>query len=284
MGAADVVTLHVHYWLLAVGFVTAVAGLLAGRVPAWILWPSLALAFVIPRMRSSVLAAQADLPLDYLVVTAAVLVALWLVDRHTWQLTAAGVLLACGALVKREGLVLAACVLLAALVATGRTRRSAWPRLALVGVAVAAATLPWRVWHAAHGIGNENGADGLDDLFTGRTPDSLRLALEVLGDVERWSLVPTVGLAAALLAALWGRRSHAVYAACLVLLLTLAGASTSIVFPEIGVTADEAVNPIVRLTVATVLAISCLTPLLLAGAWPGRPQVAEASADEPPLR
>lgn len=86
----------------------------------------------------------------------------------------------------------------------------------------------------------------------------------------RWSVVPTVGLAAIVLAAVWGRRSHAVFAGMLVLGLTLAGASTSVVFPEIGVTDDEAVNPIVRLTAGTVLAIACLTPLLLAGAWAGR--------------
>ena len=86
----------------------------------------------------------------------------------------------------------------------------------------------------------------------------------------RWSVVPTVGLAAIVLAAVWGRRSHAVFAGMLVLGLTLAGASTSVVFPEIGVTDDEAVNPIVRLTAGTVLAIACLTPLLLAGVWAGR--------------
>ena len=60
------------------------------------------------------------------------------------------------------------------------------------------------------------------------------------------------------------------FVAVLVGLLTLAGASTSVVFTDIGVTDDEAVNPIVRLTAGTVLAISCLTPLLLAGVWAGR--------------
>jgi hypothetical protein len=92
----------------------------------------------------------------------------------------------------------------------------------------------------------------------------------VLADVDRWSVVPTVGIVAAVLAAVWGRRHHAAFAMTLVLLLTLAGASTSVVFPEIGITADEAVNPIVRVTAGTVLAISCLTPLLLAGVWADR--------------
>lgn len=270
MGSADVVTLHVQYWLLAVGFVACVAGLLASRVPAWILWPSLVLAVVLPRMRSFVLAAQADLPLDYLFVAGAILVAIWIVERRSWQLQTAALLLACGALVKREGLVVAACVLVAALVATAPTWRRAWPHLGLAGLAVAAAALPWRVWYLANGIDGEVGAGGLDDVLTRRTLDSLRLALDVLADMDRWSVVPTVGLGAAVLAVIWGRRSHAAFAGVLVLLLTLAGASTSVVFPEIGVTDDEAVNPIVRVTAGTVLAISCLTPLLLAGVWADR--------------
>lgn len=269
MGSADTVTLHVQYWLLAVGFTAAVAGLLAGRVPGWILWPSLVLALVLPRVRLGVLAAQADFPLQYLVGSAAVLVALWIVERRSWQLHGAGLMLACGVLVKREGLVLAACVLVAALIATLRTR-DAWPRLIVTGIAVAAATLPWRLWYGAHGIEGELGAGGLRGDVVGRTLDSLELALDVLWDVERWSVVPTIGVVAVVLAAAWGRRAHAAFAAVLVLALTLAAASTSVVFPEIAVTDDEAVNPVVRLTAGTVLAISCLTPLLLAGVWAGR--------------
>lgn len=272
MGSADAVTLHVQYWLFAVGFVAAAAGMLLRRVPAWILWPSLALALVLPRMRSHVLAAQADLPLDYLVVAAAILIALWILDRRAWRLHACALLLACGVLVKREGLVLACCVLVAGLVATLPTRRYAWPRLIAVGTAVAAATLPWRLWYRAQGIEGETTSAWVGDVFSDRTVDSLRLAVDVLADADRWSLVPTIGLAAIVLAAVWGRRSHAAFAGTLVLLLTLAGASTSVVFPEIGVTDDEGVNPIVRLTAGTVLAISCLTPLLLAGVWAGRQQ------------
>ena len=278
MGSADVVTLHVQYWLLAVGFVAAAAGLLARRVPPWILWPSLALAFVLPRMRTSVLAAQADLPLDYLLVVAAILLALWIADRQPWRLAAATLLLACGVLVKREGLVLAGCVLVAALVATIPTRWTAWPRLLLVGGIVAVAALPWRLWYRSQGIEGETGTGWIDDVWSGRTLDSLRLAVDVLAGTGRWSVVPTIGMAAVVLAAVWGRRAHAAFVGVLVVLLTLAGASTSVVFPDIGVTADEGINPIVRLTAGTVLALSCLTPLLLAGVWAGRAPPATTAA------
>ncbi len=270
MGGADAVTLHVQYWLFTLGFVAAAAGLLARRVPPWILWPSLVLMLVLPRMRSHVLAAQADLPLDYLLVVSAVLVALWLGDRRSWRLHAVTILLCAAALVKQEGLVLAMCILVSGGVAAAPAWRTAWPRLALVGLSVFAVTVPWRVWYRADGIAGELDTRGLGDTFSRHTIDSLRLAVDVLSDTRLWSVVPTVGVAAVVLAVLWGSRSLAFFASVLVVLLTLAGASTSVVFPEIGVTADEAVNPIVRLTAGTVIAISCLVPLLLAGVWTGR--------------
>lgn len=116
------------------------------------------------------------------------------------------------------------------------------------------------------------GTGGLRDALSQRTLDSLRLAFDVLMSSGRWSVVPTVGIVAIVLAAIWGNRRQAIFAGVVVLLLTLAGASTSVVFPEIGVTADEAVNPIVRLTAGTILLMTCLTPLLLAGVWSGRPR------------
>ena len=50
MGSADVVTLHLQFWFFACGFVAAVAGLLAPRVPALLLWPFLLLVLVAPRV------------------------------------------------------------------------------------------------------------------------------------------------------------------------------------------------------------------------------------------
>jgi hypothetical protein len=270
MGGADVVTLHVQYWFFAVAFVAAAAGLLSRHVPAWVLWPSLVLALVLPRMRSHVLAEQGDLLLDYLLVIAATLVALWLADRAPWRLQAATVLLGGAVLVKREGLVLGACVLVAAAVASAHTWRRDWWRLALCAAALALVGLPWSAWYHAHGIEGEMGTAWLRDVLSRHTVDSLRLAVDVVSDTGLWSVVPTVGIAAIVLAAAWGSRVHAAFAAVLVLLLTLAGASTSVVFPEIGITANEAVNPIVRLTAATAIVLSCLTPLLLAGVWRGR--------------
>ena len=70
MGGADVVTLHVQFWFLVVGAIAAVAGLLHRHAPAWLLWPPLLLVLVVPRFGERLLAPQADVLLDVLVVVA----------------------------------------------------------------------------------------------------------------------------------------------------------------------------------------------------------------------
>ena len=67
MGSADVVTLHVQFWFLLAGFVAAVAGLLATRVPPVLLWSFALLAIVSPRAIGRTLEPQADFTLDYVV-------------------------------------------------------------------------------------------------------------------------------------------------------------------------------------------------------------------------
>src|SRR6185503_14411773 len=82
MGSADTVTLHVQLWFFLTGFVAAVAGLLAPRVRPAVLWPILLLVLVAPRVVNRSLEPQADFLLDYFFALAALLVALWLVDRR----------------------------------------------------------------------------------------------------------------------------------------------------------------------------------------------------------
>ena len=148
MGSTDVVTLHLQFWFLGCGFVAAVASLLAPRVPSLMLWPCLLLVLVAPRVVGRNLDPQADFILDYFFALAALLVALWLVDREPWLLTAAAILMAAAVMTKRDGQLLVACILLAGAVATWRQRRFAWPRLGLVAVVAIAVVLPWRVWYS----------------------------------------------------------------------------------------------------------------------------------------
>jgi hypothetical protein len=268
MGAPDVVTLHVQFSIFAAAFVFAAAGLLSERVPAWILWPSLLLVLVAPRVGDRLLTPQADFLLDYFVVTAAVLLVNWVDDGHRWQLASAALLLAGAGLTKREGLMLAACVFAAALVVSCTRWRARWPGLVAAAAAVALAAVPWRVWYAAHGIGSELPPTGIVGALDGRRlGPSLRLAFDVLFDAGLWSLVVPLGLAAIALAILGRAATPAVFAAVLLILMTLGGAWVTWVFPELPITAEEAANPIVRYTQAAVLLIAALTPLLLGAAW-----------------
>jgi hypothetical protein len=272
MGGVDTVTLHVQYWFIAVGFAAAIAGLLSERVRAWVLWPPLVLVVVVPRLSEHLVVPQADFALQALVTAAVVLVAIWLVEQRQWQLTLATVLLAGGVLVKREGVLLAVCLYVAAAVASWSRWRTLVPRLALSAVLVGAIGIPWRIWYATHGIGGETPLTSGIGGVTDRGPDSLHLSFDVLFDTGLWSIVPTIGIAAIVLAAIWGVRTHALFGGVLLASLVLGGvwatASTGV-----PVTANEALNPIVRYTAAAVLALGCLTPLLLEGVWRGRARV-----------
>ena len=121
MGSADVVTVHVLFWFPLAGFVAAVAGLLAPRVPALLLWPGLLLVVLTPEVVAS-LSPQADLLLDYFIALAALLMALWLLERWAWQLVLAATFLSAAMLTKREGYLLVACVVAAAVAASWRDR------------------------------------------------------------------------------------------------------------------------------------------------------------------
>ncbi len=180
MGGPDVVTLHAQFWLLALGFVWALAGLLAERVPPWILWPFVLLLLVAPRIGRRFQITEADLWLDYLFVLAAVLVGVWLVDRERWRLVVATVLLSGTVLTKREGLLLATLLFAAAFLTTVRQWRSRWPAIALSAAVVVAVAAPWRIWYIAHDIEGEAGSQGLiqRDNLDGVWP-AVRRALEV---------------------------------------------------------------------------------------------------------
>ena len=94
MGSADVVTLNVQFWFFACGFAAAVAGLLAPRVSPYVLWPCIVLVLVTPRVVGRNLDPQADFLLDYFFALAALLVALWLVEREPWLLATASIFMA----------------------------------------------------------------------------------------------------------------------------------------------------------------------------------------------
>ena len=269
MGSPDVVTLHLQFWFLFVGFCAAIAGLLAPRMPALLLWPPMLLALLAPQITGRALQPQADLFLDELFGLAALLVALWLSERRTWQLCAASLLLSGAMLTKREGLLLAACVIFAALAVSVGDARRAWPRLALVGLSVALLSIPWRIWFAAHGLASDAPEAGGTGLFhhLDRAWPSLQLTLRDLFSYNLWLVVAPLTLAAVVAAFLAGRRALPAYVGTL-LVLGIAGFTwVTWAFPSLPITQDPAVNPITRAVGSLVVASSGLVPLLLASAW-----------------
>jgi hypothetical protein len=278
MGSADVVTLHVQFWFLLAGFVAAVAGLLATRVPPVLLWSFLLLALVSPRVVGRTLEPQADFTLDYLFAIAALLVALWLIEREPWQLASATLFLGATMLTKREGQLLAACVVASALAASWRDWRSAWPRLAVASAGAFALALPWRLWYVSHDLTGEfpeSGVTGLLDNLDRAWP-SLQSVLSSAFDTGLWTVVLPLVIMAVALAFIAGARVLPVYAA-LVYGLALAGFTWGIwsfTELEVPIEQDEAINPVVRLTASLVMLSAALAPLLLDAAWRGTDRAA----------
>jgi hypothetical protein len=273
MGGPDVVTLHVQFWFFLCGFAAAVVGLLSPRVPQLLLWPTLVIVLVSPRVVNRALEPQADFLLDYLFALTALLVALWLVERRTWLLVAASLFLAAAMLTKREGQMLVACVVVAALAASFRDRRWVWPRLALAVAGALSLAVPWRIWFSSRGLTGEFPDAGLFGLFENldRFWPALEFVSRAVIDPGLWLVVLPLAAAAIALAFLGGARVLPVYAA-LVYGLAIAGFTWvlwSFTELELPFVQDEGVNPIVRLACSLVILSAAIVPLLLNAAWRG---------------
>ena len=269
MGGPDVVTLHAQYWLLAVGFVWAFAGLLAERVPPWILWPFVLLVLLAPRLGRRFQIAEADLWLDYLFVLAAVLVGVWLLEHERWRLVVATVLLSGTVLTKREGLLLATLLFAAALVTTARQWRARWPAIALSALAVAVVAAPWRLWYIAHDIEGEAGSQGLiqqDDL--GGVWPAVRRALEVFWEPSYWNVIVPLFVGALVVGALARVGTLLAFFGTLTAFVLAGGMWATWVFSQTGTGLVLGGNFIIRYMGAAALLCVAATPLLLASAWP----------------
>jgi hypothetical protein len=282
MGSVDVVTLHVQYWFLALGFVGALAGLLAPRVRQSILLPFLVLVLLLPSFTSRVTDGRADLPLDYLVAVGALLVLLWLEAGRAWHLPVATVLFGAALLTKREGLLLVVCVLAAALVASWPERRRAWPPLLAVGGVAVVLALPWRLWLMLEGRRSGAPEGGYLEVLEhpGRVPASLRLVARTLFDYDLWLLLAPLALVAALLALVAGQVRVAVYTAVFVATSVAACTWAISAEPALEITQDYGLNPVVRLVGGPVLTLAALTPLVLERAWAGMRAEPAAGAGE----
>lgn len=269
MGSADVVTLHLVYVSALAAFVAAVAGLLAPYVEAVFLWPPLLALSTAPVLVHRATAPLADLLLDYFLAIAAILVALWLSGSARWCLVLAGGLLGGAAFTKREGLLLAACVIAAGMFASWSSKRRAWPALVATAVPALALTLIWRVWLSRHGIANQAPETGYFGFTShlGRVWPSLHLTLHVLYSGDSWLFVPVI-IVVGTFAALSTRSGEvASFAGAYFVLGVLACSWVTLSFPSLPLSTDDALNPIVRLSGGLVIPAAAILPLVLNAAW-----------------
>jgi hypothetical protein len=272
MGSPDTVTLHLQYAFMAVLFAAAVIGLLAGRVRDLILFPVL-LAFLVARyLLDWLTTVYADLPMGYLVALAALLVFLWIDERQSWHLAAATLLLSGAMLTKREGMLFAACVLLAGFAASFREWRRLWPRLLAACLVAFALLLPWRIWYTSHGIasvGPDTGYDGhVSDLD--RLWPAFEITVRSLFHPDLWHFAAVLAVAAiglALLAAAWRISLFAT-----AFLVTAVGAVTWILWVNHGLSLIHEDWAIRRFVGTPMLVLAVLTPLLLQRAWSAGPE------------
>jgi hypothetical protein len=270
MGAPDAVTLHLVNWFIAVGFVAALAGLLAPRVRTAILLPCLLVILLLPKgLPQWGTWLLADLTLAFLLAVAAVLIVLWLEERERWQLLATTLLLAGAMLTKREGLLFAAVLVIAGVIGARLEPRSARLALGACGLVALALALPWRIWFTAHDLPS----DGPESGYFGFVHDpsrvwaSLRLVLSTLFAFDFWLLVPALALCAAVLALLVGDRLLPTLALAFAGLSIAAATWVIASNPAFGITRDYGVNPVGRLTGTIAIVLAALMPMMLDRSW-----------------
>lgn len=265
MGSPDTTLLHVQYWLLLVGFVGAIAGLLRPRVPLAVLWPVLLLLVVLPELATHALAPQADLTVDYLFAAGALCIALWILRREAWLLVPAGILLAGAMSTKREGYLFTAALTIATLAVTWRKSRSAWPPLLAVSVGAFLTAIPWQLWRNSHDI-----PDQLQDTSVSTALDRIGPAASSVAQIvfryDLWLVTLPIGLAAT--AILLSRRRWQL-AALYVTTVVLAWAGLVYALAAdpnytLGPTSDQ--NPIPRGSGGIALLTLAFLPLMLTAA------------------
>lgn len=148
---ADQSLLVAELWLLVAAFVGAVVFLLRNRAG----WTVLVLAPLGIAIASGpiqgVVRGDADVTMAVFIAVGVLCIGLWTERPAPGLLPVAAVLLAAAANTKNEGMVFAIGVAVVALLAGLVRPAHGVRRLVLMGLAVGAAAVPWRVWVASHG-------------------------------------------------------------------------------------------------------------------------------------
>lgn len=150
--------------LLGIAFLLALLALLDRYVPAWLAFPAIAFVAGAPWFWDRLQSTLPDQTLSYLVAAAAVVCFIWLLDPRGAWIALAVPLLAAATLIKLEGeLFAAALVVVVVLAGAALHRRAALPGAWLVlGVLT---VIPWHLWLSEHGLPTSTTDYRLADLL-----------------------------------------------------------------------------------------------------------------------
>jgi hypothetical protein len=269
MAAADTTALGVQWWLLAVGLVWAVPGLLRRLAPPRVTWLFLALFVALPQFDDKLLSRTADWPLDVFFALAACAALSWVVTQEAWRLAVFGLALSALLVTKREGQLLALCVVVATLAAAGLRRRATWAWV--VGVAVLAylPAIPWRIWWTSRHLPTDEPPGGiLHATFSNLhyAPRAFGLVAGLLFDYRLWlAATPLAIAAAAVCLGLRDRRVAIFFLVAFVIgFVGWSWENWAFVTEGFPITRDPSLNPTIR-TVASLVLLSIVTAPVLLG-------------------
>lgn len=287
MGSADTTALGVQWWLLAVGFVWAVAGLLRRVAPPRITWLYLALFAALPQLDDRLLERTADWPLDLFFGVTACALLVWVLTGESWILAVYGLGLAATLLTKREGQLLAVCLVVAGLLAAGVRSRRAWGGIVGVGALACLPAVLWRVWWTSRHWPPDTPPGGLVHATfanLGYAPQAFHLVASLQFDYHLWLGVVPLALAAALLCLGQRDRRAAVFFLAVFVLAFCGWAWENWAYVTEGfpITPDPSLNPTNR-TVASLVVLSIVAAPVLVGRLLAQRSPHEAEAAVPAI-
>jgi len=268
MGSADTTTLGVQWWLLALGLVWAAAGLLRRVAPTPLTWLFLALFLAVPELDKRLFERLADWPLDIFFALAACSLLAWIVSRESWLLAVYGLMVSGVLLTKREGQLLAVCLVVAGLVAGGLRTRRTW--LAVAGIAVLAylPVIPWRIWWTSRHLPSDTPRGGLVHATfanADKAPEAFHLVFRLLFDYHHWLATAPIAVVAALLClGVADRRAATFFLVAFGLgFVGWAWENWAWSSPKYPITSNPAVNPTIRTVGSLVLLSIVAAPVLI---------------------
>jgi hypothetical protein len=219
-GGFDPQLMHIQFLLLGAAGIAALAWVLRGLAPTWVVWSTIVAIAAAPSVLLRLLTAYADIPLALLAATGLAALARWLLTREPFLLGLATLLFAAAALTKNEALLFVGAAYVAALAVDLRR----WRPVVLSALAVEAALLPWQIYGKLEDIHSDSAVAAglrLDNVHPGVIPIAFRRLLKESLVPGHWAVLGPL-FALALAVAILRRRRIALFAGVWSLLSLLA--------------------------------------------------------------